>query len=154
MGKLDKYKHFDGIPLEREHDPEVKRLLSLFKPLADKYGNEAVLNYIESETDIVSAVTSGWLEGTSFPSSGIRKKILSYLEHLKNVGLAQPEQLPLAQTLAPAKAETDLPLPQNQPVAKRLTKKEKLDLAHKKAVKEEENVRALMESLRKKGIVK
>ncbi|MFA5791877.1 MAG: hypothetical protein WC884_02475 [Candidatus Paceibacterota bacterium] len=117
---------------------EYLNFKSLFEKLANKYGKEQLLKYIENNSDVVPVVVLSWLNGSRITSLGVRKIILNTL---RNFRLGDLPELPTQQDipkLVPEKIIAILP----EEIIKEVTPKPK-----KKSLEKEDEAKGRYEGL-------
>lgn len=92
---MEDERHLADIQLNSERDPQRQRAKELFGQLAQKYGEEALLEHIGKQTDNNVTVFSDWLRGAGAhsPSEGIRIRILELLKYFQPGDLPEPQHV-------------------------------------------------------------
>ena len=70
------------------------KAIELFQKYADQFGRNAVLHYIQEQTDIAPIVAEGWIDGKRTPSSGIQKAIFHCLRNARHEDFRQEPEPP------------------------------------------------------------
>lgn len=111
------------------------RVIVLFNSLATRFGQNAVLCYIEERTEVAPIVTQEFITKKRAPSLGIQKKILGCLINVR------PEDFPAERESlrAPVKAQVSEPVKAPRP--------------EKKLTVNEQELRTIQENLRRKDVI-
>jgi hypothetical protein len=136
--------YFKEEPAEKDRDPDRVALENLFQPLAAKYGEQAMLHYIDKDVEVAPVVIQEWLAGRRKPSPGICNAVFSSLRNFQPENMP-PEAKPVKPPMAVPGSNVDK---RKQPIRKQTpaqTRKEQV------ITKNQEELDAMMKRLRDKG---